>query len=92
VLSFKGEAMPTLRSYGTKDPDLSQCRTGSVGALIPGANRSMYYCKIENADCKYAMPFGFDYICKHPNAHTFRPPEPEDSQPALTSFLAFALG
>ncbi len=60
--------------YGNLDPDLRKCKTGSVGAPIPGAGREMYYCRIDNADCKYAMPLGFDYICKHPTAHAFEAP------------------
>lgn len=73
----------TRRSYGNMDPDLTRCRTSSVGAVIPGANREMYYCRIDNADCRYAMPVGFDYVCKHFDSYEFLIPadaDPEKSQ------------
>lgn len=66
------------RAYGTKEPDLSKCRTSAVGAVIPGTTSEMYYCRISNAECKYAMPFGYDYLCKHPDNRSFLIPEDAD--------------
>jgi hypothetical protein len=74
--------------YGKMEPDLSKCRTSSVGSAIPGANVDMYYCSIYNADCRYAMPFGFDFICKHPENYTFEEPEDEDSENSPDDLLA----
>jgi hypothetical protein len=77
-----------LKRTGEKvDPDLSKCRTSSVGAVMPGANHEMYYCSIDHADCRYAMPFGFDLICKHQDGHTFVIPEDEDTETPSESFL-----
>jgi hypothetical protein len=63
-------------TYGKLEPDLNKCRTSMVEAVIPGTRRQMYYCRIDNADCRYARPFGFDYLCKHPENYAF--PNPED--------------
>jgi hypothetical protein len=63
------------RRCGTQDPDLAKCQTRRVGALIPGVNREMYYCSIDNAECRFAIPFGFDYLCRHERNHTFTMPE-----------------
>jgi hypothetical protein len=71
--------MPKQDRYrGTQDPDLTKCRTSGVGAVIPGTTREMFYCRIDNEDCKFAMPFGFDYICKHLNNHQFLTVDDED--------------
>ena len=66
------------RYRGNQDPDLNKCRTSGVGSVIPGTTRKMYYCKIDNEDCKFAMPFGFDYICMHLNNHQFLTVDDED--------------
>jgi len=60
---------------GNMDPELGKCRTSRVGAVIPGTALEMFYCGIENDDCRYAMPIGFDYVCKHSNNHAFAIPE-----------------
>ena len=57
--------------YGTLEPELTKCRTSYVGATIPGTAEEMYYCRLSNADCKYAMAFGYDYLCKHPDSRSF---------------------
>ena len=57
--------------YGTVEPELTRCRTSWVGATIPGTSLDMYYCLNDNADCSYARAFGFDYVCKHADNHTF---------------------
>lgn len=54
-----------------RDPDLAHCRTRSVGAVMPGSGKELFYCSIENADCRYALAIGFDYLCKHGNSHAF---------------------
>jgi len=56
------------------DPDWTHCRTSSVGALMPGSNKEMFYCSIENADCRYALSIGYDYVCKHSKSHAFAAP------------------
>lgn len=53
------------------DPELSLCRTTSVGSLMPGSGKELFYCSIEKDDCRYALPVGYDYLCKHGNSHTF---------------------
>ena len=63
------------RRHGNMDPELDKCRTRGVGAVMPGTKLEMFYCKIENADCRYAMPFGYDYVCKHSNNFAFAIPE-----------------
>lgn len=60
--------------YGSAEPDLDKCRTASVGATIPGTTVAMYYCLLDNADCRYARSFGFDYVCKHADNHLFALP------------------
>ena len=67
-------------SGGKVDPDLSKCRTSSVGAVIPGTRQELYYCRIDEADCRYAMAVGFDYLCKHPDCRVFSIPEDEDPE------------
>ena len=59
------------RQRGSQEPDLEKCRTSGVGALIPGTAEEMCYCRIDNEDCKFAIPFGFDYICQHLNNRDF---------------------
>jgi hypothetical protein len=57
------------------EPDTINCRTRRVGAVIPVSGREMYYCGIDNAECRYAMQLGWDYICKHPDNASFCAPE-----------------
>jgi len=78
----------SARHKGTLDPDLDKCRTGKVGAVIPGSTREMFYCRIDNEDCKFAMPFGFDYICKHLNNHQFLTVVDEDHGKVVAMFIA----
>lgn len=54
-----------------KDQDFTLCRTSSVGAVIPGTRREMFYCSLDNADCRYALPVGYDLVCKHSKNHLF---------------------
>lgn len=61
--------------YGRKDPVLADCVTTGVGKPIPGTSRELYYCTVLDAECRYARPLGFDYICKHPESHLFSAPE-----------------
>jgi len=72
--------MLMLRSLGTLEPELSKCRTSIVGSTIPGTDCEMFYCRIYNADCKYAVPFGYDYLCRHPEGRHFLIPEDADPE------------
>lgn len=72
--------MLMLRSCGNMEPDVNKCRTSIVGAPIPGTRDEMFYCRIYNADCKYALPFGYDYLCKHPESRSFLIPEDADPE------------
>ena len=81
-----------MRNYGTNEPDLSQCRTSRVGSIIPGSKGTMYYCRIDNDECKYARPLGFDYICRHPDSHGFLMPEKDAPEISSTSLFACAVG
>ena len=54
-----------------RDPEISRCRTRSVGATLPGTSLEVFYCGLDNADCTYALPIGYDYICKHSDNHAF---------------------
>jgi len=77
-------------SCGNMEPDLTKCRTSSIGATIPGTNHEMYYCRINNGDCRYAMSFGYDYLCKHPCNGDFEIPEdadPEETPPLARSAI-----
>jgi hypothetical protein len=78
----------SARHTGTLDPDVEKCRTGRVGAVIPGTTREMFYCRFDNEDCKFAMPFGFDYICKNLNNHEFPTQEDEDHGKVIAIFIA----
>ena len=73
-------------------PKMEKCQTRRVGAVIPGTAREMFYCRIDNEDCKFAMPFGFDYICKHLNSHEFLTPEDEDHGKVIAVVLAESTG
>jgi hypothetical protein len=75
------------RNLGKQEPDTKKCRTDKVGARIPGTAREMYYCKIDNEDCRFVMPFGFDYICMHLNNHEFYAPPDEDHGKIVAMFL-----
>jgi len=77
---------------GAQDPDLDKCRTRRVGSVIPGTAREMFYCRIDNEDCRFAMPFGFDYICKHLNNHQFTTTEDADHGKVIAMFLAESTG
>jgi hypothetical protein len=57
------------------EPDTTKCRTRTVGAVIPGSGREMFYCGIDNGECRYAMQLGWDYVCKHPDNASFCTPE-----------------
>jgi len=78
----------SARHRGTLDPDLDKCRTDRVGAVIPGSAREMFYCRIDNEECKFAMPFGFDYICQHLNNHDFPPSQDDDHGKVIAMFIA----
>lgn len=80
------------RSGGNIDPDLSKCRTSSIGAVIPGTKHEMYYCRIDHADCRYAMSLGFDYLCKHPGNFVFRIPNDADPESSPVSFPSDSSG
>jgi len=71
-----------IRSVGKVEPDIVNCRTSRVGALIPGTSREMYYCGIDNAFCSYARPFGFDYLCNHVNSQAYEVQEDADQEQA----------
>jgi hypothetical protein len=63
--------MDNFSRNGKADPDTHRCRTTSVGASIPGTGRELFYCGTDNTECRYARPFGFDCLCKHPDGHSF---------------------
>jgi len=64
--------MQNARYYhGYMDPEVDKCRTRSVGAVIPGTALEMFYCALDNADCRYARSFASDYVCKHSNNSAF---------------------
>jgi hypothetical protein len=66
--------------YGTLEPDVTKCRTSFVGATIPGTKEEMYYCRLSRGECKYAMAFGYDYLCKHPDSRRFLIREDSDPE------------
>jgi hypothetical protein len=66
------------RHSGSENPDLGKCQTSRVGSKIPGTGQEMFYCRLDNENCRFAMPFGFDYICRHLNNHRFLVFEAED--------------
>ena len=80
------------RSYGRMDPDRARCRTSSVGAVIPGTKREMYYCGIDEGDCRYAIPVGFDYVCKHPDNHLFLSADEVDPAASPVKFFSDSPG
>jgi hypothetical protein len=89
----KGVAMhKSAQNKGKQDPDLAKCQTGRVGSVLPGTTREMYYCRIDNEDCRFAMPFGFDYICKHLNNHEFLTSDDEDHGKVIAMFIADSTG
>lgn len=57
--------------YEKREPDFAHCRTSSLGTVMPGTKTEMFYCSIDNADCRYALSVGFDYLCRHSNSHAF---------------------
>lgn len=82
----------SARHTGSQDPDPGNCRTDRVGAVIPGTALEMFYCRIDNEDCRFAMPFGFDYICKHLNNHGFLSSEDEDHGKVVAIVLPESTG
>lgn len=68
-----------------KEQQFAGCRTSSVGAVMPGSGRELYYCSLDEAECSYALPVGYDIVCKHPDSELFSkqqtalPPSPKDS-------------
>ena len=82
----------SARHTGSLDPELGKCRTNKVGAAIPGTAHEMFYCRIDNEDCKFATPFGFDYICRHLNKHGFLGQEYEDHGKVMAIVLSASTG
>jgi hypothetical protein len=68
--------------YGKKDPLIANCRTRFAGAFIPGTTLPLYYCNIDEGDCKYARSLGYDYLCKHIDSHSFAIDEMNICQPS----------
>ncbi|MBJ6800863.1 hypothetical protein [Geomonas propionica] len=56
----------------------SDCRTTSVGAVMPGTGKLLFYCSLDEADCTYALPVGYDIVCKHPDCESFATETPAD--------------
>ena len=75
---------------GKREPALDKGRNSCIGAVIPGTTREMFYCRIDNADIRFAMPFGFDYICQHLNNHGFLTPKDVDHGKVVAMFLVDA--
>ncbi|WP_136513271.1 hypothetical protein [Geomonas edaphica] len=48
------------------------CKTSSVGAVVPGLGRELYYCCLDETECGYALPVGYDVVCKHPESERFQ--------------------
>lgn len=64
--------MANVKSRGQKRDDrYGDCRTSSVGAVMPGAGLELYYCGLEETECGYALPVGYDVVCKHPESERF---------------------
>ncbi|WP_239027904.1 hypothetical protein [Geomonas subterranea] len=38
---------------------------------MPGNGKLMYYCCQEEAECGYALPVGYDIVCRHPDCALF---------------------
>ena len=62
-----------------KDQPFAGCRSRRVGAVMPGSGRELYYCSLDEADCSYALPVGYDIVCRHPDSELF-----EEQQPVTT--------
>jgi len=61
----------------SESPDSTPCRTGHLVG-------DFWECKIDNSPkCTHALEFGLShYICRHPEAHTFKVRiEIDDKQP-----------
>lgn len=43
--------------------------------MIPGAGKELYYCCLDESDCDYALPVGYDIVCRHPESERFELPE-----------------
>ncbi|TSK07969.1 MAG: hypothetical protein FPO08_01255 [Geobacter sp.] len=48
------------------------CRTSSVGAVMPGLGKELFYCCLDETECGYALPVGYDVVCKHPESELFQ--------------------
>jgi hypothetical protein len=81
-----------IRHKGNQEPVLENCQTSKVGAVIPGTAQEMFYCRIDNEDCKFAMPFGFDYICNHLNNHEFLTTRDEDHGKVIAMVVSESTG
>ena len=55
-----------------QEPIRELCRTIPLGVTIPGTDQELSYCSLENMECRYAKPFGYDCICLHPDHLTFK--------------------
>lgn len=84
--------MHNVAPTGAQDPDLRKCRTAPVGSVIPGTAREMFYCRIDNDSCRFAMPFGFDYICRHLDSHQFLSVLDEELGDVTAKLLADSTG
>ncbi|MBU5637542.1 hypothetical protein KOM00_12465 [Geomonas sp. Red69] len=49
----------------------ADCKTSSVGAVMPGSGKPLYYCSLDDAECRYALPVGYDIVCRHPDCELF---------------------
>ena len=76
-----GMAKKTSTLPEGSNPDLGQCRVASIGSdtyvecLCAGPN-----------DCRYALPFGYGFLCQHPKFNAFlRKDAPPVAPPASSS-------
>lgn len=49
---------------------------------MPGSRKEMFYCNMEDPDCRYALSVGYDYLCKHSDNETFVERDDQDDTPA----------
>ncbi|GFO65702.1 hypothetical protein GMPD_36210 [Geomonas paludis] len=47
-----------------------------MGAAMPGTNKLLFYCSLDEAECRYALPVGYDIVCKHPDCELFAAEDP----------------
>lgn len=59
-----------------RDRRIAGCRTKRVGSVIPGNGKPLFYCSLDETDCCYAFPVGYDVICKHPEPEQFEAEQP----------------